>query len=163
MLVSWCFSCERRNLCVPLPSPHPFIPAIVDVKSPINKVAHNHFLFFFIIIILYFIDITHMHSHEHIRANVARTHLNRSLLHLYCSLSLRTYKLYDAAETIRSRTRASVFFFPFCDEQSNKFNKEMTERAAMFLMIWSVAAGGAEARASCIFSRLKCTVLFKLS
>jgi len=39
MLVSCCFSCERRNLCV---------PAIVDVKSQINKMAHIHFGFLLI-------------------------------------------------------------------------------------------------------------------
>lgn len=37
MLVSWCFLLWKTELCV---------PAIVDVKSQINKMAHNHFCFY---------------------------------------------------------------------------------------------------------------------
>lgn len=40
MLVSWCFFCERQT-CVP-----PSRPTIVDVKSRINKMAHNNYSFF---------------------------------------------------------------------------------------------------------------------
>lgn len=40
MLVSWCFICERQT-CVP-----PSRPTIVDVKSRINKMAHNNYSFF---------------------------------------------------------------------------------------------------------------------
>lgn len=100
----------------------------------------------------------------YMRTRRAHTRVNRSLLHLYCSLSLRTYKLYDAAETIQSWTRASVFFFfPFCDEQSNKFNKELIELAAVRLMIprfCSVSAGGEEGSACSPGDNLKSNLNF---
>lgn len=105
----------------PLPSsPHPRHCWCKITNKQDGSQSFSVFFYYYFILL---ISLSHSHGHRH--ANEAHTHANRSVLHLYCSLSLRTFKLYDAAETIQSRTRASVFPIFVTNNPTNSIRKRL--------------------------------------